>query len=384
MLYFRFFIGDCMKKIYVYVSVLSLLLMFLAARPVYAFEGFEVTGYPFTFINGTNTYQMFSDKDMPDSAFYSIPNYEATEVGIASGFPVPYYSDGDHYSVFLNFSFAVPYQAYSNNQWVGIYIRPMLSNTYMSSASSGQWLSANVLSIAPGSGYSGGYTDVSTGSFMWQGDSQCSYRMLITCMNDAFTIANQPRIYNVSLVLDLNLTASNTLASDELRPFSISARYYLGYPTISTGYGLGLYKDFTLRCTDTSMYGLLEDIQAAVSSIDFSGLSGLADLSVTVNNIYDNLELNLALLESIYDDGETDPDVTRWGQEQSQLASDFNELQSIEHSYIDVLNDFTFPVVGDTSGAATLFNGFWNFPIIHTMIIVSLSMMVVLALLSKK
>ena len=371
-----------MKKIYVYVSVLSVLLMFLAARPVYAFEGFEVVGYPFTEITG-GIMQQFTDRDLPDSAFYSI-YYESRDIGIASSFPVPYYSDGDHYSVFLNFSFAVPYQSIVNNQWVGIYVRPMLSNTQMTTASSGQWLTVNVLDVAPGSGYTGGYTDLRYGSFMWQGDTQCSYRMLITCMNDANIAANQPRIYNISLVLDLNLTASNTPASDELRPFSVSARYYTGYPNISSGYGLALHKDFIIRCTDTSMFGLLEEINSAISELDFSGLSGLADLSVTVSNIYENLELNLALLESIYDDGETDPDVTRWGEEQFALASDFDVLQSIGHSYIDVLNDFTFPDVDDTSGAATLFNGFWNFPIIQTMIVVSLSMMVVLALLSKK
>lgn len=386
MLYFRFFIGDRMKKIYVYVSVLSVLLIFLAARPVYAFEGFEVDCIPY-WNDGTsvNDYFQFADPDIPDSAFYS-PSYggtQAKEIGLYTGFPVPYYADGDHYSVFMNFSIAVPASALSNN-WLGLYIKPQFSNPYMSTSSGGQYLIVNVGSYTPYG--SSGNSNIYTGSFQWQGKIDCSYKILMTCfIDDGVSVGAQSWIYNFSCVFDLNLKGGTGLASDELRPFAISAKYYLGYPLSDTPYyGLGLYKHFTCRCTDTSLYGLLEEIEAAVSAIDFSGLSGLADLQVTVNNIYENLELNLGLLESIYDDGETDPDVTRWGQEQSQLASDFNELQSIEHSYIDVLNDFTFPDVEDTSGAATLFNGFWNFPIIQTMIIVSLSMMVILALLSKK
>lgn len=350
--------------------------------PLFAFEGLEVEGIPFVYVPASDTYQQFTDVNYPDSPFYSIPRYESSEVGLQTSFPVPYYSDGDHYSVLLNFSFAVPYEAISNNQWVGIYLRPMLSNGYMTNSSSGQWLKVNVLTVNPTG--SSGYTDLSSGSFMWQGHSDCSYRMLITCMNDSTIVANQPRVYNVSLVLDLNLKSGTGVIGDELRPFSISARYYLGYPNISSGYGLGLYKDFTIRCTDTSMYGLLENIESAVSSIDFSGLSGLADLNVTVENLYNeyvnNAQLEIELLESILDDGETDEDVTRWG----EVASEFNEqndiLHSLENEFIGTIEDFTMPTVV-LSDDINLFNRFFDNEIIILLVTISLALAICFCIL---
>lgn len=336
-------------------------ILFLCA-PVFAFEGFDVTGYPFTYIKSTDTYQQFSDVDMPDSPFYSIPGFECEEVGIQTSFPVPYYADGDHYSVLMNFAFAVPYQAYQNNQWVGIYVRPMLSTGYMQNTSSGQWLKVNVNTInATGSS---GYTDLSYGSFMWQGDSQCSYRMLITCMNDAFIGANQPRIYNVTVVFDLNLNSGTGFSGDELRPFSVSARYYLGYPSISSGYGLGLFKDFSVRCTDTSIMGVLENIQSAIADLDFSGLSGLADMSATVTNLYNsyvtNSGIEIGLMESIIDDGETDAEPIQWESQAQEMQSQVAELHSLEEDIKGTFTEYEFPTAPNQTAIGNVANMFFQ------------------------
>lgn len=369
-------------KIFLCVGFIIAYVLFICT-PLYAFEGFDVDGIPFVYIAGTDTYQEFTDVDYPDSPFYSIPNYEAEEIGISTSFPVPYYSDGDHYSVLLNFTFAVPYQAIVNNQWVGIYLRPMLSNGYMTNTSSGQWLKVNVLTINPSG--SSGYTELTSGSFMWQGHSNCSYRMLITCMNDSSIVANQPRVYNVSLVLDLNLKSGSGLTGDELRPFSISARYYLGYPNISSGYGLGLHKDFTIRCTDTSMYGLLENIESAVSSIDFSGLSGLADLNITVENLYNeyvtNSQVEIGLLESIFDDGETDEDITEWANQATAFESVVSNLNDIEESLLGTISDFTFPDVPNQTANPNIVRVWFDNPITQGLMLAFLIMTIAMLLL---
>lgn len=363
--------------------VVAFVLMLISFK-VYAFEGFEVVGYPFTVINGTNSIQQFTDRDLPDSAFYSI-SYESWDIGIASSFPVPYYSDGDHYSVFMNFTFSVPYQAIVNNQWIGIYVRPMLSNTQMSTVSSGQWLTVNVLDVAPGTGYTGGYTDLRYGSFMWQGDTQCSYKMLITCMNDANITANQPRIYNIAVVFDLNLTAGSTLASDELRPFSVSARYYTGYPTISSGYGLALHKDFIIRCTDTSMYGAIENLANVVADLDFSGLAGLADLSTTIENWYSSYtsvsSTIVDRLEDIIDDGETDPDITEWAEQASEFESKNDLLHDLEESLEGTIEDFTFPQVANQTAVGNVVGTFFNNEFIIALTLAMMTLMIVFLIL---
>lgn len=369
-------------KIFLCVGFIIAYVLFVCT-PLFAFEGLEVEGIPFVYVPASDSFQQFTDVNYPDSPFYSIPRYEASEVGIQTSFPVPYYSDGDHYSVLLNFSFAVPYEAISNNQWVGIYLRPMLSNGYMTNSSSGQWLMVNVLSTNPNG--SSGYTNLTSGSFMWQGHSDCSYRMLITCMNDATIAANQPRVYNVSLVLDLNLKSGIGVIGDELRPFSISARYYLGYPNISSGYGLGLFKDFTIRCTDTSMYGLLENIESAVSSIDFSGLSGLSDLNITVENLYNeyvaNSQIEIGLLESILDDGETDEDITEWANQATAFESKVSNLNDIEESLKGTISDYTFPDAPNQTANSNIVGMFFNNELVIALCLAFFTMTIAMLLL---
>lgn len=366
--------------------VVAFVLMLISFK-VYAFEGFEVDAIPFWYNDASysQSYYQFADNDSTYMIgdFYHSSNQteQGKEVGLVTGFPVPYYSDGDHYSIFLNFAFSVPTSAHVANDWVGIYVRPMLSNVYMTPASSGTWLKVNVNTISPGS--STGFTDLSYGTFQWQGYANCSYRMLIvsTIDND-----NTQYIYNVSCVLDLNLIARDGILGAELRPFSISAKYYLGYPSSSTSnYGLGLYKNYSIRCTDTSIYGLLENIESAVSSIDFSGLSGLADLNVTVENLYNeyvnNASIELGLLESIYDDGETDEDVTRWGEQASEFQSKNDYLHELEESLEGTISDFTFPEVANQTAVTNVIGNFLSNEFVIALTLAMMTLMIVFLIL---
>lgn len=366
--------------------VVAFVLMLISFK-VYAFEGFDVDAIPFYYNpdNYSQTYYQFSEEDPSYMVgdFYHSANQtdQGREVGIVTGFPVPYYSDGDHYSVFLNFSFSVPTMAHSANDWVGIYVRPMTSNSFLTPASGGTWLKVNVNTITPSG--STGCTDLSYGTFQWQGYANCSYRMLIVSTIDAY---HTQYIYNVSCVLDLNLISGSGVLGSELRPFSISAKYYLGYPQSSTTtYGLGLYKKYSIRCTDTSIYGLLENIESAVSSIDFSGLSGLADLNVTVENLYNeyvsNASLELGLLESIYDDGETDPDITEWADQATQFESKNDYLHDLEESLEGTISDFTFPEVANQTAVSNVVGAFFSNELVIALTLSVMTLMIVFLIL---
>lgn len=355
-------------------------IVFVSA-PVFAFEGFDVECVPY-WNDGTsvNDYFQFADPDIPDSAFYSPTGAQAKEIGLYTGFPVPYYADGDHYSVFMNFSIAVPAAALSNN-WLGLYVKPQLSNPYMSTSSGGQFLIVNVGSYNPYG--SSGNSNIYTGTFQWQGKIDCNYKILMSVfIDDGVSVGAQSWIYNFSCVFDLNLKGGSGLASDELRPFAVSAKYYLGYPTNDTAYyGLGLYKKFTCRCTDTSLYGLLENIESAVSSIDLSGLSGLSQLSTEITNIYNQVVHNGGVLESIYDDGEDDPDVTRWGEEASQFESVVSDYHNIESQMMGTVSDFTFPDAPNQTALNNVFNMFFGNELIFALILASLTVTIALLIL---
>lgn len=373
-------------KIFLFIGFLVAFIIF-SCSPLFAFEGFDVECVPY-WNDGTsaNDYFQFADPDYPDSAFYS-PSYNGTqakEIGLYTGFPVPYYADGDHYSIFLNFSIGVPASALTNN-WLGLYIKPQASSTSMGTSAGGQYIIANVGVYNPYG--SSGNSAMYSGTFTWQGNTTCNYKILMTCfIDDSVSVGAQQWIYNFSCVFDLNLEGGSGLAADELRPFAISAKYYLGYPTSGTSnYGLGLLKRYSCRATDTSLYGLLENIESAVSSIDFSGLSGLADLSVTVENFYDeyinNMNIQIPLLESIYDDGETDEDVTRWG----DIATEFNEnnniLHSLENEMMGTIDDFTLPSVTSSAEATNLFSKFFENEIIILLTTISLCLAIVFCIL---
>lgn len=340
-------------------------ILFLCA-PVFAFEGFEVDAIPFWYNDASysQTYYQFANDDstymVGDFYHSSSQTEQGKEVGIVTGFPVPYYSDGDHYSVFLNFAFSVPSAAHVANDWVGIYVRPMTSNGLLTPASGGSWLKVNVNNITPGS--STGFTDLSYGTFQWQGYANCSYRMLIvsTVDND-----NTQYIYNVSCVLDLNLISKSGVLGDELRPFSISAKYYLGYPQSSTStYGLGLYKNYSIRCTDTSVMGVLENIQSAIEDLDFSGLSGLADMSATVTNLYNsyvtNSGIEIGLMESIIDDGETDAEPIQWESQAQEMQSQVQELHSLEEDIKGTFTEYEFPTAPNQTAIGNVANMFFQ------------------------
>lgn len=340
-------------------------ILFLCA-PVFAFEGFEVDAIPFWYNDASysQTYYQFANDDstymVGDFYHSSSQTDQGKEVGIVTGFPVPYYSDGDHYSVFLNFSFSVPSSAFVARDWVGIYVRPMYSSTTLAPSSGGVWLRPDVTYTSPSS--SSGNTEMYYGTFRWQGYANCSYRMLVvsTVDND-----NTQYIYNISCVLDLNLISRDGVAGSELRPFSISAKYYTGYPSSTTStYGLGLYKDFSVRCTDTSIMGVLENIQSVIEDLDFSGLSGLADMSATVTNLYNSYVTNsgfeIGLMESIIDDGETDAEPIQWESQAQEMQSQVAELHSLEEDIKGTFTEYEFPTAPNQTAIGNVANMFFQ------------------------
>lgn len=369
-----------MKKLF--ALSLSILLIALLAIPVFAYDTYEIYPQVVWVDESTQNWRMASDPDVPDSSFYSPVGSQTKEIGYLCGYPVPYYADGDHVSVFVDFSIGVPAEALQKQQWIGIFVRPVNSNNYLSTATNtgaGEWLRVNILNQA-------NLAELYTGSFHWEGmDAYCSYKLLVTYAGDGSSSVTNTFVYHVTGVLDLNLTQQNK----ELKPFLLTAKYYLGYPANNvSNYGLAVSKDFHFRVTDTSMMGAIEDLKNTIDQIDLSGLSGLGDLSTVINNWYDDYILNIdnisSELESIYDDGETDSDVTRWAEEQSALASDADYLNSIEQSYLDVLNDFTFPDVPNQTATGNVFNRFFEIPLFVSMIVTSMSIMIVLALLARK
>lgn len=348
--------GDGMKKTFFFL--IALIGTLLCSVPIFAFETTEVDPTIISWYNGSP----YSWQVYPDANQHVRFDTTRSLLGFELGIPIPYYSDGDHYSLFCSFTFECETSLLTQGIYA-FYVFPYNVFPSMSLVDSGMEL----FRINPPSYTSTSQSGVKT--FTWYYDRSCSCKYLIyTGASDTAHTA-----VSVYMVMDLNLDQTK-----ELRPLR------MGFYQRD---GLGgtpeqrLYNNWRFSFTDTSLYGLLEDIENAVSSIDFSGLSGLADLNVTVDNFYDsyinNQSVEIGLLESILDDDETDPDITRFNDEANVFKSEAAELHSIENDLYGTIADFTFPAIQDQSLTSSMFTEWLQDNLILTLLVVSLCFMLV-------
>ena len=363
----------------IFISIFAIGYGVFLAAPVFAYDTYEIYPNVVWVDESTYNWRMASDPDIPDSSFYSPIGTQTKEIGYLCGYPVPYYADGDHVSVFVDFSIGVPSEALQKQQWIGIFVRPINSNDYLSTATNtgnGEWLKVNIIN-------QGNLAEVFTGSFHWEGmNAYCSYKLLITYAGDGSSSVTNTFIYHVTGVLDLNLTQQDK----ELKPFLLTAKYYLGYPANNvSNYGLAVSKDFHFRITDTSMMGAIEDLKNTIDSIDLSGLSDLGSLTTTINNWYDDYILNMSdlsnQLESLYDDNETDPDITAAYERASQFQSEIDEYNSLQEALIGTLEEYTFPSVSEANIANLIITPLFENEIVLFLVAGVLALLIACAIL---
>ena len=363
----------------IFISIFAIAYSVFLAAPVFAYDTYDIYPQVVWVDESTENWRVASDPDLPDSSFYSPIGSQTKEIGYLCGYPVPYYADGDHVSVFVDFTIGVPAEVLQKQQWVGIFVRPVFSNNYLSSATntgSGEWLRVNIINQT-------NIAELYTGSFHWEGlDAYCSYKLLVTAVGDGSSSVTTQFCYHVTGVLDLNLVQS----TKELKPFLITAKYYLGYPGSNvSNFGLAVSKDFHFRITDTSMYGAIEDLASVIQDLDFSGLSDLGTLSTTINNWYDDYILNMSdlsnQLESIYDDNETDPDITSAFERASEFQNEIDEYNSLQEALIGSLEEYTFPAVSDANIANLIITPLFENEIVLFLVAGVLALLIACAIL---
>lgn len=364
------------SKIFLGAGLILAFVFLLCSFNIYAYDTYEIYPQVVWANEGGTGWEYANNPEVPDSAFYFPATYETKEIGFLTGFPVPYYSDGDHVSLFVDFTIGM--EDVASSQWLGLFVRPIGSTSYLSTATNtgnGEWLRVNIQNQA-------NLGEVFTGSFHWEDLSQsCSYKILITKCGDGSSIgSSRLTFYHVTGVFDLNLVSSK-----EMKPFLLTAKLYMGYPNISEGYGPFLSKDYHFRITDTSMYGAIEDLASILEDMDFSGLSGLADLSTTIENWYTSYtsvsSTIVDRLDEIIDDGETDEDVTRWNEEASLVASQASDLHDLEESLVGTLSDFEFPTVANQTAVNNVLLPFWQNELVISLTLAFMALMIVFLIL---
>lgn len=349
-------------KLLIGFGFLFALFLWLTA-PVYAFEGFEVDPVVLDWTPSTP----YNYKSFPETNAFGAFTTTNSVLGFELGAPVPYYSDGEHYSLFCNFTFECENICLTQGYYK-FYVFPYNMTPTMSLTDSGM----EIFSVNNPTSFNTCMQGTKT--FTWYYDRACSCKYLVY-MSPTDTAHTAVSVY---MVMDLNL-----LPDRELRPLRMGFMQRDGLGSTPTQ---KLYNTWHFHFTDTSLYGLLQEIESAVSQIDFSGLSGLADLSNSVENFYQsyitNSSVEFGLLESMIDDGETDEDVTEWQSQAEVMQSQVDELQSVEESLWGTLEDFEFPTAGTITEDEQLYFGLWFVnPIITPLMLTCLALMIAFLIL---
>ena len=302
-------------------------------------------------------------------------------IGYNISTPVPYYADGDHVSIFISFGVSIPRVDFqgSNNTWGGQYRLLISPSGATEELSYPQGMQSSTLFDLKYYVQNAVWTDLTHGTMTWQNQT-VSYKCLLFHGSDGATYGTgfqdlEHFFFNIQL--DLNLTSNR-----ELLPFSIA----LWQQSLAVG-GNQFFRFDTrpiVRLNDTSMYGLLQDIESALSDLDFSGLADLSGLSAQIENIYNSVVLNNDLLESIYDDGGTDEDLTAWAERASEFESQNEYMHSLENDLMGTIEEFTFPSAPDGSNNALITGGvlpWFSNEIVLALTLASLALMVVFAIL---
>lgn len=358
------------KQVFKFWIALGLIvtIFFLAfAVRVHAYETTEFQPTVISWYPGSP----LSETIYPDQTSFGAFQTTMPCLGFEFSNPVPYYADGDHYSIFAQFTYVIDASLLSQGNYQ-FYIGPYNYALGMPLTD----LGTEIFRISSLPTWANNHFSGQKG-FRWLGDSGCSCKYSVFYQYfDVSSIA-----ISVYMVLDINLTSTN-----ELYPLRMGFLYHDNYSSTQT-YTHKIYNTYSFNYTDTSLFGLLEGIETAVNNIDFSSLSDLADLSNVVNNFYEsyvqNASLELGILESIYDDDSTDPDITDWGERASEFESKNEYMHSLEDSMIGTLADFTFPDAPDASNSivGNVVLPWFENPITIALILSGLALMIVFAIL---
>ena len=333
-------------KIFIASVFLAAFCLFLAA-PVFGYDTFEITPeIVCRDANGNNVYFLNT------FGAYNVSNVNYIGSDLAS--PLSYHADGDHVSLFCHFEFSS-----ENISSLNMFILP---NTYSDSV--GDRIGTNI--------YSGVVTSSTPqlsnidGSFQYQGTS-CTFNGLVSRIPDPYS---NSVYYSFSVVFDLNL-----VQEIELHPLRI------GFGGASFSLDRFSVRSYIL---DSSIEQNLIDIYFAIEDgfenleldIDLSGIeSGIADIISNQINIYNSI------LESVVDDGETDPDITAALARASEFQSEIAEYNDLQEALIGTLEEYTFPNVSDANIANLIITPIFENEIVLFLVAGVLALLIACAIL---
>lgn len=362
-----FFIGDCMSEsryalksalVFLWLAVvIGLLCMF--TRPVHAYETTKFDPTVISYDTGTPySFSIFHDTN-------SLGSFGTSRKGIGFEFsnPIPYYSDGDHYSIFLHYVYLMPAYVMQYG-YSECYIYPFTNSPNMSFVETGTQL----FMVGQPTSYNNSYKGQKT--FRTYGDASCSVKyQYFTAYIDTATIA-----VSVNMVLDLNLVPEM-----ELFPFRLGMQMsYSG----STTYDHQIMNNYGFYYTDTSLYGVLEGIEEAVENLKIS--VDVSSLETQISAIYD---LNSAFYDELLAELEnptfSDPELTQAENAAASLSDIIADVGSVEEAVLGTLNpDWNqFPTGVDMQNIGTYFLPFFSNPIIFALVSACLALMIVFAII---
>lgn len=366
----------------IFISIFAIAYSVFLAAPVFAYEQTELDyelfyqniDYPSTSVTRWIYYTSYSpySLDMVNLADTDIVGYNIST-------PVPYYADGDHVSVFISFGVSIPRVDFqgTNNTWGGDYRLLISPSGATSQLTFPMGMQSSTIFDLKSYVVNQTWTDQSSGTMTWENQT-VSYKCLLYHGTDGAMYGTGLQEYEhffFNIQLDLNLTSNR-----ELLPFSVA----LWQMSQSVGGNQSWRIDSRpiVRLNDTSMYGVLEGIQAALEDLDFSALADLSDLSTTIENVYNSVVLQNELLESIYDPGDdTDPDLTDAAERASEFQSQIDEYNSLQEALIGTIEDYTFPAISNSNIADLSFTPLFQNEIVIFLVSGVLALLIACAIL---
>lgn len=341
-----------MKRSFFFVLALFVALLSIQI-PVFAVEVVD--------LEPISIYRKVGETDIRQDSYY------VNKTGIDyHGFdiapPVPIYSDGDHVSIYFDYE----WQVFSN--------LPFNQNLLVSPRTSATAISASIgSSILPLSGSTSYNVQNFEGSFTWQSSSTCSYNLCYGVFKDP---NSDYWVYSIKGVFDFNLIK-------EVEMLPIRMGVYI--PLADSQYSVA-GRRVAVKVLDTTTQELIvQGIDEIVNAIDNASVHvDLSSLDSYFNAIINNQISISEALSELVESTDIDEDVTRWASEVDEFNSMADELSNIESSYIDALNDFTFPEVPDSRAVGNILNGFFDIPLFLSLTTVGLSLTVVFLLIGKK
>ena len=338
-----------------------------------------------------------------DSAVYTWNNGYAYNIeglnfiGMECGFPVPHYAGDGQYSLYFHFKFTCDQ---SPKPLFRMVISPYDSRLSLYPNTSAD----NYITNQLGSSNLFGELDQYNanlksyyGTFHWMQKSGCNFQWV--CMREKSPDYTNQYTYSVIGIMDLRL-----MEEDEMSPFRLgieiaNAQSYSTFTVYNVDMGISamdssstwalydiwnkldeFYDDWDgkidiIASMIGSQLGDLDLILEALQDLDFSDPVVINKLTAILNSIDGQNE-------SLFDDNETDEDLTEWENQASDVADDVAQLHDIEESLIGSLSSFEFPTAGTYTEVERSFFDFWFLdPIITPMILTGLALMIAFMIL---